>query len=629
VKLKDYIEKGYESGFSYISLNGKVPNQKGWQSRPRESLREALEYADQGNVGLRCGAVSAPPGKYLVVIDQDGETPINLPPTVTVQTGRGWHKYYYADQPIGNSSGKLGPHIDVRGKGGQVVYPGSIHPDRGMLYDWVPGMSPNEIAIADLPDHITRKLLNGDKPKPAPLPIPQTNGTSMRYALAALEYECANVRNAPEGSRNDTLNTAAFKLGTFIASGHLTRDDAEQGLLAAAHAVGLVRREAEATIKSGLDSGMKHPRELSKVKMDDNVIEYPEPMRIAEHYLNHRWQNQTGYSFRRYQGNFYCYDGICYQIMTDESLDTDLYPHLDQLWTYVYERGERVMDANTGKPKLRKIGATSKVAHEIRKALPALEILIDDKKEAPLWFPNQKGPDSKQLLVCQNGILDLSSCVLHPCTPEYFALNCLAFPYDPNARPSEEWLRFLSSLWPDDKDAIQTLQEWFGYCLTVDTSQQKMLLLVGPKRSGKGTIGRILTALIGENNISAPTLGSLTSNFGLQPLLGKQLAIISDARLSGRADQPIVVERLLAISGEDGITVDRKNKSQLTVKLPVRFMIMTNELPKLNDASGALASRFIVLTLRNSFYGKEDTKLSKRPVKPTLFFSLRSLMLCS
>ncbi len=61
-------------------------------------------------------------------------------------------------------------------------------------------MSPAEISIANLPDDIAHRLVDS-KPKPNPLPTPTPNGSSMRYALAALEYECANVRNTPEGSR--------------------------------------------------------------------------------------------------------------------------------------------------------------------------------------------------------------------------------------------------------------------------------------------------------------------------------------------------------------------------------------------------------------------------------------------
>jgi putative DNA primase/helicase len=42
------------------------------------------------------------------------------------------------------------------------------------------------------------------------------------------------------------------------------------------------------------------------------------------------------------------------------------------------------------------------------------------------------------------------------------------------------------------------------------------------------------------------------------------------------------------------------------VKLPVRFLFLTNELPRLDDASTALASRFMVLRLTRSFFGVED-----------------------
>src|SRR5262249_45815776 len=135
------------------------------------------------------------------------------------------------------------------------------------------------------------------------------------------------------------------------------------------------------------------------------------------------------------------------------------------------------------------------------------------------------------------------------------------------------WERFLGELWPGDDNAIASLQEVFGYLLAGDTSQQKAFMIVGPKRAGKGTIGRVLTGLLGPHNVAAPTLASLATNFGLSPLIGKPLAVISDARLSTRADSKIVVERLLSISGEDSLTVDRKYKDPWTGRLPTRFVI--------------------------------------------------------
>ena len=103
----------------------------------------------------------------------------------------------------------------------------------------------------------------------------------------------------------------------------------------------------------------------------------------------------------------------------------------------------------------------------------------------------------------------------------------------------------------------------------------------------------------------------MAQNFGLAPLIGKPLAIISDARLGGRTDGQVVVERLLSITGEDWLSVDRKFLPAWHGQLPTRFVILTNELPKLGDASGAIASRFIVLRLI-ILLRQEDLSLTRK-----------------
>jgi putative DNA primase/helicase len=90
------------------------------------------------------------------------------------------------------------------------------------------------------------------------------------------------------------------------------------------------------------------------------------------------------------------------------------------------------------------------------------------------------------------------------------------------------------------------------------------------------------------------------------------VAIVSDARLGRQHDLAVITERLLSISGEDAPSVDRKFLSAITTKLNVRFVILTNELPRLNDAAGAVASRFIILRFTRSWYGCEDTTLTGR-----------------
>jgi putative DNA primase/helicase len=121
-------------------------------------------------------------------------------------------------------------------------------------------------------------------------------------------------------------------------------------------------------------------------------------------------------------------------------------------------------------------------------------------------------------------------------------------------------------------------------------------------------IARTAGKLIGRENVAGPTLSSLNGDFGLAPLIGKSLAVVSDARLSGRGAH-VVVERLLSISGEDTLTVNIKYREQWTGKLPARLMICSNELPQLGDASMAIAGRFVPLLLNRSWLGNEDRDL--------------------
>ncbi len=58
--------------------------------------------------------------------------------------------------------------------------------------------------------------------------------------------------------------------------------------------------------------------------------------------------------------------------------------------------------------------------------------------------------------------------------------------------------------------------------------------------------------------------------------------------------------------------MNRKNKRELTLKLPTRVMIATNTLPKIEDPSGALAGRLVALEMKKSYYGREDHGLYDR-----------------
>ncbi len=294
--------------------------------------------------------------------------------------------------------------------------------------------------------------------------------------------------------------------------------------------------------------------------------------------------------------------GTHYREYLAEELRSDIYHFLEKAMVY---------GKDDEPPKL--FRPSSRTVSDVLDAMRAA-CQLANTIQPPSWIgePVPDLPVAGEIISCQNGLLHLPTGDIYPHSPDFFSLSALDYNYSPDAEPPQHWYEFLNSVWGADEESVDTLQEVFGYLLGTDSDQQKIPLLVGPKRSGKGTIARILTAMVGPSAMVSPTLASLEAPFGIAPLVGKSIALIADARLGGKADQQRIAERLLSISGEDIQTVERKHIDAWTGKLPTRFFIMSNELPRIADASGALGSRFLVLTMTRSFFGQEDHEMTNR-----------------
>jgi len=178
--------------------------------------------------------------------------------TYTVGTPSGGaHLYFTAPEtPVRNSAGRLGPLIDVRADGGYVVGDGSRIGGRRYAArgDFLPLALP-------LPDWIAR-LLNAEPALPeVGRPLPALDRPQGRaYALAAFREETRRVAEARIGTRNDTLNRAAFSLGQLVTAGLIPLLPVMTGLADAAAQAGLPEDEARRTIRSGIAAGTSKPR---------------------------------------------------------------------------------------------------------------------------------------------------------------------------------------------------------------------------------------------------------------------------------------------------------------------------------------------------------------------------------
>jgi hypothetical protein len=151
-----------------VEGRGKLPLIKGWPEAATNDTAQLEAWAHQCpacNWGLATGTASG-----LVVIDVDGaggrasladleRRGLTLPATLTVSTGRtdgGEHRYFRPPSGVdirNDQSGKIGAHIDVRGTGGFVVCPPSVHAG-GKQYHFID----TSVPVADLPGWVIERL---------------------------------------------------------------------------------------------------------------------------------------------------------------------------------------------------------------------------------------------------------------------------------------------------------------------------------------------------------------------------------------------------------------------------------------------------------------------------------------
>jgi putative DNA primase/helicase len=319
-----------------------------------------------------------------------------------------------------------------------------------------------------------------------------------------------------------------------------------------------------------------------------------QPMTVAREFSAAYYRHEHGSLLRHWRGAWWRWHGSHWSEVESRAVRAEIYGFTENA-TFISKKGE----AEPWSPNRHRIA-------DVMDALGGIVLLAQDVDQ-PSWI----GRDHEGVVVaCANGLLDVESRLLLDHTPTFFNQTSVPFGYDPESSAPARWLDFLGRLWGDDHDQVAALQEWFGYVISGRMDLHKILLIVGPTRAGKGVIARVLGSLIGRANVAGPTLSSLHGDFGLAPLIGKPLAVVADARLTGR-DSSTVVERLLSISGEDILTVNIKYREQWSGKLPARFMILSNELPRLGDASAAITGRFVTLELTESWLGREDTTLEQ------------------
>lgn len=310
-------------------------------------------------------------------------------------------------------------------------------------------------------------------------------------------------------------------------------------------------------IAMAVERGMEAPqKKLLPGTVDGRgwiVINQKDPIGIARTFIQRHWSGPAGPMLAHHSENWWTWDGIRWAVIEPAAITAKLVRMLDAA---VDQQGN-------------KIEASASLQNSVLKCLAGVAH-VPAPTTQPGWLNSladlplvTADADPENLISYPGGIYDaVANATLIP-TPGLW--TCGGIDYLPFAtidgqtrwaETPQAWLDFLRSN-IGDEESISLLQEWMGYSLVGDNSLQKMMLVVGPPRSGKGMIAHVLTKLVGGRTVAAPTMTSLGGAFGLSQLVGKTLAIVGDARFNAQ-DMNAIVEPLLTISGDGEITINQK-----------------------------------------------------------------------
>ncbi len=566
--LPDIWRVPYDLGFSVIPVRerDKRPALK-WETyqAARASFDQVRRWAGRpGNVGIVTGAVSG-----LVVLDLDSAEAIaeaearGIPDTITARTAKGRHVYFkHPGGVIGNRAGIL-PGIDIRGDGGYVVAPGSVHPT-GFIYAWenVPGL----FDLADMPDWLAKML----EPKPAePKSDAKPRAEHTRsWGEAALQGEIEKLQAAKPGGRNAQLNTSAMRLAQIVAGGHLDAFEVKETLRSAAIMIGLELDEIEKTIESGFSKGITEPRQppereryrrsggASKPKKDDPPSEDDIALAFTElHGDTLRFDHDAGKWFE--------WDGTRWKRDNHH-----------RAFTYAREMAR----THGGAGKANFAGGVERFARADRIHAVSADIWDNDP----------------MLLGTPGGTVDLRTGIFSDARPDDYITKLTGV--TPEHGEPELWLRFLREATAEDNGLIRFLQQMAGYCLTGDTREHALFFIYGPGGNGKSVFLNLLNYVLGDY---ATTAGMDTFTASKSDRHPTDLAMLMGARLVSASEteegRAWAEARIKQLTGGDKIAARFMRQDFFEFIPSFKLVIVGNHAPVLANVDEAARRRFNIV----------------------------------
>lgn len=501
----------------------------------RTTIERWWDKNPQYNIGIATGNKSS--GLVVIDLDVDKNKGIDgydvlrdwqnkhgkLPETWQSITGRGGYHYFYKDAIVHSNRVGLYEGVDIRGEGGYIVAPPSVHPN-GNIYEWEQG--PEEYEIAQV-DNIVNDFLKGEKQR--------------RDSEHKTNFKVPEL--IPEGKRVDTIVRLIASLRTKGLD-----DDAIKAAVRVENEKRcnppLKEKELEKAVFPALkrDWQVNSPYYNNFNAMNENDNKYVNEVLKKLNELN---------AVERFPMN----DRGSADLFATVFMDVSRYNPTKKDWMY-YDGTRWVADQEGMRAK-----RNAKTLADVLVRYSATVFLPDDKRQSYIkyaagmmnyrsrnvmvtdakdlnFFENMELDKDDFLLNCKNCVLDLSGD--QPKALEHSADLLLSKLCNANYNPAATctlWDKTVNEIMQGDTEKIKYLQKMSGRFLTGDTSEEEFYIFFGATtRNGKSTITELLLYLLGDyaTTISPESLAikankdSRTASPDIAKLAGTRFVVASE-----------------------------------------------------------------------------------------------------
>lgn len=520
------------------------------------------------NIGMACGQVSG----GIIAIDLDCHSDEanglhflhdwevehgKLPETWTQITGSGGKQLFYrAGQDIRNSAnGEIG--VDVRGNGGYVVLPPSLHPC-GDCYEW--SISPDDMDVADADDKVYDFIRAVSKTK---------------KRVDGWNAEKTGIPSEIKENRNETL----FSLGRSFLSRGTGHDE-----------VATLIRSLNATI-------CRPPLPADEVEKLIGSINSKEPGNAERDARNGGVTAADIAELESRHGPLHgSRGGLNSNVLARMVMDRNMARIIDgapAVWTGEHwEFGSHAI----GKCCL-------EIADNAKKADKS-EVMSYIMDKAP-HVSADNSFDGRHYIQFKNCTFDVMDWREVEPKPSMYITNKLPVELDFTIGPNEADA-FLGSIADGDADVVAALKEVMGACMCSKRvlSQSPMLIgraggASGKASNGKSTYLNWLRQILGTENVSSLDIATLGQRFQAGRVVGK-LANLGDDIPDGflKGDELSMFKKL--VTG-DAIYTDVKNGDGYEFRPTASMVFSMNAVPRLSDTTDGIFRRLAFIPFRNRF----------------------------